>query len=296
MRGEAEANCGYSGRTPKPCSDRDMMCGKLFCDGENWVKKHPFVGQGGSWPFPRCYFLADIFDPAGHGMVPTGTKCGHNRVCYNYKCQDVEVYGNKNCSANCNNHGVCNHKGECHCDPGWASPYCSSKEYSTPDNGVIIGVCAAGAVIVLLALLVGGARFWKKGKPGYFCKKKPHSGKMTPSYQREHAGESQLTQPLNISQPVFLETTSKRMDAPSVIPVMPSRPAPLPPQNSSRLSSQGSNAHMRPTPPPKPSPAVSAKLAQQPTPPPVPPVKPSAVNVDMRHTQAALRPPTMLRQ
>ncbi|XP_063077971.1 zinc metalloproteinase-disintegrin-like MTP4 isoform X2 [Engraulis encrasicolus] len=293
MRGDKEAHCGYDRYRPRPCSDRDMMCGKLFCHGDGFgekdpvtgqEKRHPFTGRGGNWP-GICYFLQDLYDPGNqYGMVPTGTKCGLNRVCYNYKCQDVEVYGNKDCSAKCSSHGVCNHKGECHCDPGWAGPNCNSKEYNPPGNGVIIGVCAAGAVILLLALLVGGARFWKKGKPRYFpCKKKSQPGKLTPAQSQGRAdsgsggrGETQLSQPLNISQPVFLETTSKRMDSPSVIPIAPCRPAPLPPQNSPRLSSQGSSAHMRPTPPPKPSPAVPAKL--------------------FGAGKAALRPPTMPRR
>ena len=29
------------------------------------------------------------------------------QVCYAGRCQNLLVYGNKNCSAKCNNHGVC---------------------------------------------------------------------------------------------------------------------------------------------------------------------------------------------
>ncbi|XP_062381668.1 zinc metalloproteinase-disintegrin-like protein H4 subunit A isoform X2 [Sardina pilchardus] len=299
LKGEGDAHCGVSGRTYKRCSDRDMVCGKLFCQGGN---EHPFVGLPGYWRMPQCFFLRDNTDVHGVGMVPTGTKCGLNKVCYGHMCQDVKVYGNKNCSEKCSNHGVCNHKGECHCDIGWAPPDCSTRGYETHGAGssaIIIGVSAAGAVILLLALLVAVTRLCKKGKAtSFFCKKKPHSGKLTPSYQRDVASDGQLTQPLHIGQPVFMETTSKRLDGPTMITVMPSRPAPSPPRNSPRLPSQGCNTQMRPMPPPKPSPAGSAKLAHnKPTPPPVPPVKPSVANGGWNHTQSgtgkpAWRPPT----
>ncbi|XP_012672793.2 disintegrin and metalloproteinase domain-containing protein 8 isoform X2 [Clupea harengus] len=316
MKGEEDGHCGRSGRAYKRCAFTDMVCGKLFCDGG----RHPFVGLPAMWKGTQCHFVRDSTDYGGFSMVPNGTKCGLNKVCYDHMCQGVKVYGNQDCSAKCNNHGVCNHKGECHCDPGWEPPYCSSKLYKTTASDisvVIIGVCAAGAVILLLALLVGGVRLWKGGKAQRcFCKKKLHSGKLTPSYQRDQASDSQLTQPLHIGQPVFLETTSTRMDGPTVIMVMPSRPAPSPPKDSPRL---GHNAQMRPAPPPKPSPAAPVKLAHKPTPPPVPPVKPSASNYAHKPTpppvprvkttatnggwnqtqsgtgKLALRPPTMPR-
>lgn len=283
-----------------------MVCGKLFCFGGN---PHPFVGLPGYWTRdnPTCYYVRDNTDPHGHGMVPAGTKCGLNRVCYNHMCQDITIYGNKDCAEMCNHHGVCNHKGECHCEPGWAPPYCSSRRKTNPDtagtgdSAVIIGLSAAGAVLLLLALLVIAARVWRKRKATNFCKQKPQSMKLTPCYHSDQSSDSQLTQPLHISQPVFLETTSKRMDDPTVITVMPSRPPPSPPKSSPRLPSQGYNSQMRPMPPSKPSPAVPTKVAHRPMAPPVPPVKPFVSNGDWSHTQQsgtaklALRPPTMPR-
>uniref|UniRef100_A0AAX7U4N3 ADAM metallopeptidase domain 8a n=1 Tax=Astatotilapia calliptera TaxID=8154 RepID=A0AAX7U4N3_ASTCA len=64
-------------------------------------------------------------------MVPTGTKCGKNMVCYNQQCQDIKnikMYGRNDCSAKCNNRGVCNHESKCHCDPGWAPPFCDVQQ------------------------------------------------------------------------------------------------------------------------------------------------------------------------
>uniref|UniRef100_A0A8D0FJ36 ADAM metallopeptidase domain 8 n=1 Tax=Strix occidentalis caurina TaxID=311401 RepID=A0A8D0FJ36_STROC len=84
-------------------SRRDVKCGTLLCLSDN---ASPVLG-GGSYSLFFGRF-----------------KC---KVCYAGRCQNLLVYGNKNCSAKCNNHGVCNHKRECHCEPGWAAPYCEQK-------------------------------------------------------------------------------------------------------------------------------------------------------------------------
>uniref|UniRef100_A0A7N8WTS9 ADAM metallopeptidase domain 8a n=1 Tax=Mastacembelus armatus TaxID=205130 RepID=A0A7N8WTS9_9TELE len=77
--------------------------------------------------------------PADLGMVPTGTKCGNNMVCYDQRCQDIKnlkAYGTNDCSAKCNNHGVCNHESKCHCDPGWAQPFCDVQQSELP-KGIV---------------------------------------------------------------------------------------------------------------------------------------------------------------
>lgn len=87
------------------------------------------------------------------------------QVCYNQRCQDIkniEVYGTNDCSAKCNNHGVrnlltsqhcrvlyshdnitdcecdlwqvCNHERQCHCDPGWAPPFCDVEQSELPEG------------------------------------------------------------------------------------------------------------------------------------------------------------------
>ncbi|KAM8970678.1 disintegrin and metalloproteinase domain-containing protein 8-like [Sarcophilus harrisii] len=49
-------------------------------------------------------------------IVATGTKCGKQMVCYHKDCQGLNIYGSENYSNQCHNHGVCNHKRECHCE------------------------------------------------------------------------------------------------------------------------------------------------------------------------------------
>uniref|UniRef100_A0A8B9GHS6 ADAM metallopeptidase domain 8 n=1 Tax=Amazona collaria TaxID=241587 RepID=A0A8B9GHS6_9PSIT len=90
---------------PWVLSHRDVKCGTLLCLSDN---TSPVLGAG-------SYSL--FFGRFKCKMVSS-------HVCYGGRCQNLLVYGNKNCSAKCNNHGVCNHKRECHCEPGWAAPYC----------------------------------------------------------------------------------------------------------------------------------------------------------------------------
>uniref|UniRef100_A0A663LKA7 ADAM metallopeptidase domain 8 n=1 Tax=Athene cunicularia TaxID=194338 RepID=A0A663LKA7_ATHCN len=98
-------------------SCRDVKCGTLLCLSDN---ASPVLG-GGSYSlfFGRFKCKAVIATSDAPPACP--------QVCYAGRCQNLLVYGNKNCSAKCNHHGVCNHKRECHCEPGWAAPYCEQK-------------------------------------------------------------------------------------------------------------------------------------------------------------------------
>jgi hypothetical protein len=66
--------------------------------------------------------------PPEIGYVPNGAKCGEGKVCQNYKC--IAVGSLRSECVDCNGHGVCNSKGNCHCDKGWAPPSCDE-----PGNG-----------------------------------------------------------------------------------------------------------------------------------------------------------------
>ncbi|KAM6186247.1 disintegrin and metalloproteinase domain-containing protein 8 [Rhynchocyon petersi] len=97
-------------------------CTILFCQGG----QKPLV-RGSCTMKPqgnRCQAL--LLEQGGaYESVPVGTKCGEGKVCWESRCQDLQVYRSKNCSAKCNGHGVCNHKSECHCHRGWDPPYCT---------------------------------------------------------------------------------------------------------------------------------------------------------------------------
>uniref|UniRef100_A0A3B4Y5R3 EGF-like domain-containing protein n=1 Tax=Seriola lalandi dorsalis TaxID=1841481 RepID=A0A3B4Y5R3_SERLL len=62
---------------------------------------------------------SDVPDP---GMVNEGTKCGDN------KCRSADVLSyNCDVEKKCHGHGVCNSNRNCHCEDGWAPPFCEVK-------------------------------------------------------------------------------------------------------------------------------------------------------------------------
>ncbi|KAK4821218.1 hypothetical protein QYF61_015786 [Mycteria americana] len=161
----------------QPCSPKDVKCGTLLCLSDN---TSPVLG-GGSYSLFfghfRCKAVIASNDAnevvAKLRLVPTGAKCGEEMVCYAGRCQNLLVYGNKNCSAKCNNHGVCNHKRECHCEPGWAAPYCEQKISGLVAGSSSMVLVAVLATVALSGILLGsgvvllrgrGMRHFQKGR------------------------------------------------------------------------------------------------------------------------------------
>ncbi|XP_036624014.1 disintegrin and metalloproteinase domain-containing protein 8-like [Trichosurus vulpecula] len=119
-------------------------------------------------------------------MVAPGTKCGKKKVCYRRRCQGLSIYGARNCSSKCHDRGVCNHKRECHCDPGWAPPDCQKKlselkeellsqdrislgrglplPKNIKDRSLLVGVLVALTLMAVLAILVFVFYKWKMGR------------------------------------------------------------------------------------------------------------------------------------
>jgi hypothetical protein len=126
-KGKQEGNCGvdeYGGY--KHCSKNDTFCGTLQCtsydgslaykeEGESSLLMHTSFSGGICWS--ALLYTREV------GYVPNGAKCGVDKVCSNQKCIEVEEMKTK--CANCHGNGVCNSKGHCHCNDGWAPPYCN---------------------------------------------------------------------------------------------------------------------------------------------------------------------------
>ncbi|XP_067433350.1 zinc metalloproteinase-disintegrin-like MTP4 isoform X1 [Thunnus thynnus] len=306
-RGEEGANCGSSKYGYTKCTQQNLKCGSIFCEGggESITGKRAAYNMYGL----ECKLAVDDDKTRKMDMVPQGSRCGHNQVCLNNKCMDVSVYGKKeDCAKKCNNNGVCNHKNECHCNPGWAPPYCDIQYADLPQGqyGIIAGVCAALSIVMVIGLVIVGLMCCKKDNMDNYTSKryfslgfillcliydtnlflsfkslklnechvhrKVHSapGKLNPMFQ-----ESNVKERPQISQPTLMESTAKQVCAPLITP---SRQAPQPPKKLSSLSSTSQTEPTKPLPPSKPLPPLSPKmqcLAAKPSPPPVPPVKPS---------------------
>ncbi|XP_053548133.1 disintegrin and metalloproteinase domain-containing protein 8 [Bombina bombina] len=167
VQGNEHLHCKKTNRVYKGCRSKDVKCGTLHCvKGKDFPitrKKYVIMLNKGL----ECKVAELAEEESGMsdnpGIVAAGTKCGKGMVCFDGECQDLSVYGEKNCSAKCNNRGVCNHKRQCHCDPGWAPPYCNRKftEISAGENKGVLIVGVLVAVSLFAVLVVGGILLYK---------------------------------------------------------------------------------------------------------------------------------------
>ncbi|XP_026212584.1 disintegrin and metalloproteinase domain-containing protein 8a isoform X2 [Anabas testudineus] len=315
------------------CLSSDQSCGKLFCSG-GWefpvTSRKSFYKVGNGDICNEATMNPEDNYPADLGMVPTGTKCGNNMVCYEQHCQDIKnlkVYGTNDCSAKCNNHGVCNHEQKCHCDPGWAPPFCDVQHSELPkDKGLMVFIVSLVVGILLLLVLVIGSLMYciRKRRPAKRCLRST-SGQFNPVFRSSSTRGSPRLGATHISQPTFVESSASQAckplfssaARPQTGVLKPSRPAPEPPKNVRNVpqpskiqqvirpfmqplavSSKPVYTEAMPLPPSRPLPPLATKPMMKPKPlmPLVKP-KPSAVSSTLPHTQllagrAALMPPT----
>uniref|UniRef100_A0A8C2HE11 ADAM metallopeptidase domain 8b n=1 Tax=Cyprinus carpio TaxID=7962 RepID=A0A8C2HE11_CYPCA len=285
--GKNDSHCGKTKNGYRACKKENMFCGKIFCDGGS---EYPITGQKAVLRTLRghCNVAGDQSEDDVLSMVPTGTKCEHNKVCFDYMCQDLRVYGNnEDCSLQCNGRGICNHKKQCHCEPGWAPPYCKVRYSELPSGpSKIIGISVAvGIALLVLVLLVLCAvlRYRKRRKAIVSRKTKtPSSGQLSLLYENNSDKKDRP----EISQPIFMGTTVTRPCTPLTARLGPPRPAPPAPK---KLPSQSQQ--------------TIVKQVIKPTPPPVPPVKPSLATgswstdrVTGDTVKVVIRPPTIPRR
>uniref|UniRef100_H0Z2X8 ADAM metallopeptidase domain 8 n=1 Tax=Taeniopygia guttata TaxID=59729 RepID=H0Z2X8_TAEGU len=238
-------------------SRRDVKCGTLLCLSDN---TQPILGTGyfsvgyyfGRFKCKAVIAGSDAGEAAELRLVPTGAKCGEEMVCYAGRCQNLLVYGDKNCSAKCNNHGVCNHRRECHCDPGWAAPYCE-QEISGIAAGTVpgrepgAGLAPAGRCRSVPkpgrrgARTKGNSRLRCSGLSSRAAPSRPHmvpashrsssgthSGLANPLFQeggRARAGRRQLSLG-DIGQPSLLSSTAAPRAHSPVLAPRPPAPGP----------------------------------------------------------------------
>ncbi|KAL1403274.1 hypothetical protein pipiens_005739 [Culex pipiens pipiens] len=167
VNGTKYANCGYDRDTHsfRKCAERDVMCGLLFCHQLNdnrlefglRVFTEERIGRARKGrEMVECHAaFIDLGDAKQPSLVPDGTACGENRMCYQQRCWDVDSLNERGvgtpCEKDCSGHGVCNSEGHCHCDIGYGPPFC---EHSGSGGSLDSGPASRGSYLALLITLV----------------------------------------------------------------------------------------------------------------------------------------------
>ncbi|XP_040596625.1 disintegrin and metalloproteinase domain-containing protein 2 isoform X1 [Mesocricetus auratus] len=136
-------NCGISPSGYTACAPNNLKCGKLICKyrSENVVKMRSAAVIYANISGEICVSLEYIpgHKDSSNMWVQDGTVCSTNKVCMNKECVEDKIF-NYDCKPeNCNNHGVCNNKKHCHCNPTYLPPDCQNTEEKWPGGSVDSG-------------------------------------------------------------------------------------------------------------------------------------------------------------
>ncbi|XP_074530851.1 disintegrin and metalloproteinase domain-containing protein 19 [Halichoeres trimaculatus] len=169
--GDMYGNCGKDlfGKY-RSCKERDAKCGKIQCltsaskpiennavGIETTVtvgnKKLPCMGTHVYKPGQEDEEAqGDTLDP---GLVMTGTKCGVDSICFNGECRNASFLRADECNTKCHGRGLCNNNHNCHCDAGWAPPFCNQRgSGGSVDSGPVISQSNLLPVLVVLPLVL----------------------------------------------------------------------------------------------------------------------------------------------
>ncbi|XP_078264702.1 disintegrin and metalloproteinase domain-containing protein 12-like [Rhinoraja longicauda] len=133
-QGSEYGHCGVDANSKYiKCKSGDEMCGKLQCQGgttaqlgiNTKVITSTILSKGGNIVCRAAHSFLD--DTSDTNIIKEGTKCGAKKACMKQKCQDEALFNVKSCHMTCNQKGVCNERNNCHCEDGWAPPFCKTK-------------------------------------------------------------------------------------------------------------------------------------------------------------------------
>nr|XP_056707592.1 disintegrin and metalloproteinase domain-containing protein 20-like [Euleptes europaea] len=165
-RGDRFGNCGIvRSNVYKKCENSNILCGKIQCININEV---PDLNERSSVIQTHlnsnvCWGTAYHSGTADIGAVKDGTHCGSDMICINRECIKVSLL-NYDCNqTKCHNRGVCNSLKNCHCNYGWAPPYCLTEGYGgsidsgpPPPNSGDVGMTSAVIILSVSAAAVLG--------------------------------------------------------------------------------------------------------------------------------------------
>ena len=144
-QGNRFGHCGIEDTQYVKCRPPDILCGRVQCENVEVIPnliEHSTVHQlhfnnTTCWgtDYHLGMFGSDI------GQVKEGTICGPEKICIRNKCVTMVREPQACQPETCHMQGTCNNKDHCHCNPGWAPPYCNHKgnggsdDSGTPSHG-----------------------------------------------------------------------------------------------------------------------------------------------------------------
>ncbi|XP_004426513.2 PREDICTED: disintegrin and metalloproteinase domain-containing protein 20-like [Ceratotherium simum simum] len=137
-QGNRFGHCDIKGTVYVKCNPSDILCGRIQCENVGVIPKligHSTVHQvhfNNTTCWGTDYHLGMSIPDIG--QVKDGTVCGPEKMCIRKQCVDM-VFPSHDCKPEtCSMKGVCNNKQHCHCNRGWAPPYCEHKGNGGSDD------------------------------------------------------------------------------------------------------------------------------------------------------------------
>ncbi|XP_060645498.1 disintegrin and metalloproteinase domain-containing protein 12 [Drosophila nasuta] len=140
VEGTRLGNCGFNrlNKTFVKCTPPHVHCGMLHCTHLNErlefgmetaaVLSHSYVSHDRKIVACRTALVDLGLQTIDPGLTPNGAKCGTESMCVDQKCLAIDhvrqLGMGSACPENCNDNGVCNSRGHCHCDVGYGGESC----------------------------------------------------------------------------------------------------------------------------------------------------------------------------
>ncbi|EDW16714.2 disintegrin and metalloproteinase domain-containing protein 12 isoform X1 [Drosophila mojavensis] len=141
LEGTRLGNCGYNllNQTFVKCAPQHIHCGMLHCNHLNErlefgmesaaVLSHSFISHDRKIVACRTALVDLGLQTTDPGLTPNGAKCGDQSMCVNQQCLPLErvrkMGMGARCPEDCNDNGICNSRGHCHCDVGFGGEACN---------------------------------------------------------------------------------------------------------------------------------------------------------------------------
>ncbi|XP_069819202.1 zinc metalloproteinase-disintegrin-like agkihagin isoform X2 [Dendropsophus ebraccatus] len=164
-------------------------CGVLYCSRGS---DKPINERQGYCMFSECKTLRPKV------LVKDGTKCEDGKMCINERCTAIpDATQSAHCAARCPGHSVCDHEQQCHCEEGWAPPYCDTIADNSSAGSTAIAVII---VIVVLVLVIVAFVFYKRSEGMWLRSRVAGSSRTNPTFgiqnQTPQQPDSHLYNPL----------------------------------------------------------------------------------------------------